>query len=205
MEAPSTTTTFKNIFAISLAVITWISVGLQLELMTGTVANFFSYFTIQCNLLIAISLTCAVLMPRSAPGKFFSQLSVQTAIALYIFIVALVYNVVLRRLHHWEGLQWWVDNMLHVVIPVLYLVYWFLFRSPGVIARKDSVKWIIFPAAYLVYTLIRGSMVEWYPYPFLNALHMGYQRVLLSIAVIMSIFLVAGMILIAFTRSMKSK
>ncbi len=205
METPSTASSYRKVFAIALALITWISVGLQLELMTGTVANFFSYFTIQCNLLIAISLTFAALMPQSAPGKFFSQLSVQTAIALYIFIVGFVYNVVLRSLHHWEGLQWWVDNMLHVVIPLLYLVYWFLFRSRGIIARKDSVKWILFPAAYLVYTLIRGSMVEWYPYPFLNALHMGYQRVLLSIAVIMSIFLVAGMILIAFTRSMKSK
>ena len=205
METPSTTTSYQKAYAISLAVIAWITVAMQLELMTGTVANFFSYFTIQCNLLIAISLTCAVLMPRSAPGKFFSQLSVQTAIALYIFIVGFVYNVVLRSLHHWEGLQWWVDNMLHVVIPVLYLVYWFLYRTSGVIARKDSVKWILFPAAYLVYTLIRGKMVEWYPYPFLNAVNLGYQRVLLNIAVMLSIFLVAGMILIAFTRSMKSK
>lgn len=205
METAAISTPYRNAYAISLAVITWISVGLQLELMTGTVANFFSYFTIQCNLLIAISLTCVSLMPRSVLGKFFSKLSVQTAIALYIFIVGFVYNVVLRSLHHWEGLQWWVDNMLHVVIPVLYLVYWFLYRTSGVIARKDSVSWILFPAVYLVYTLIRGTMVDWYPYPFLNAVNLGYQRVFLNIAVMLSIFLVAGMILIAFTRSLKSK
>jgi hypothetical protein len=204
METPSPLTSIQKLFAVSLALITWISVGLQLELMTGTVTNFFSYFTIQCNLLIAISLTFASLVPQSAPGKFFSQLSVQTAIALYIFIVALVYNVVLRKLHHWEGLQWWVDNMLHVVIPLLYLMYWFLYRSSGVIARKDSVNWIFFPAAYLVYTLIRGSMVEWYPYPFLNAINLGYEQVLLNIAIMLSIFLVAGVILIAFTRTLKS-
>ena len=204
METPSSTTSYQKAYAIALALITWISVGMQLELMTGTIANFFSYFTIQCNLLIAISLTFAVLMPQSAPGKFFSQLSVQTSIALYIFIVGLVYNVVLRSLHHWEGLQWWVDNMLHVVIPVLYLLYWFLFRTSGFIARKDSVKWILFPAAYLVYTLVRGSIVDWYPYPFLNAVNLGYERVLLNIAVMLSIFLVAGIILIAFTRSLKS-
>lgn len=205
MTTPKTSPSYRTVYAISLAVITWITVALQLELMTGSVLNFISYFTIQCNLLIAISLTCVALMPRSAPEKFFSQLSVQTAIALYIFIVAFVYNMVLRRLHHWEGLQWWVDNLLHVVIPVMYLVYWFLYRTRGVIARKDSVKWILFPAAYLVYTLIRGSMVHWYPYPFLNAINLGYERVLMNIAVMLSIFLMAGIILIAFTRSLKSK
>lgn len=204
MEAQKTTTTYKTVFAITLAVITWISIGLQLYLTTGSVSNFLSFFTIQCNLLIAISLTFAALVPRSVPGKFFSQLSVQTAIALYIFIVALVYNVVLRRLHHWEGLQWWVDNMLHVVIPVLYLVYWFLYRTSGVIARKESVSWIIFPSLYLVYTLVRGSVVDWYPYPFLNVLNLGYESVLMNITIMVSIFLVAGVILIAFTRSLKS-
>jgi len=76
------------------------------------------FFTIQCNLLIAISLTCTALAPHAAPGIFFSKLSVQTAIALYIFIVELVYNLVLRRLHDWQGLQWVVDNLLHVIVPV---------------------------------------------------------------------------------------
>ncbi len=204
MEAQKTAKTYKNVFAISLAVITWISIGLQLYLTTASVSNFFSFFTIQCNLLVAISLTWAALAPQSAAGIFFSKLSVQTAIALYIFIVGLVYNFVLRQLHDWEGLQWVVDNLLHVIVPVFYLLYWFQYRTPGVIARKESVSWIIFPSLYLVYTLIRGSVVDWYPYPFLNVLNLGYESVLINITIMVSIFLVAGVILIAFTRSLKS-
>ncbi len=79
-----------------------------------------------------------------------------------------------------------------------------MYRTMGVIARKESVSWIVFPAVYLVYTLIRGAVVDWYPCPFLNVLNLGYERVFMNIAIMLSIFLVAVMILIAFTRSLKS-
>ena len=103
----------------------------SITLGTGSAINFFSFFTIQCNLLVALSLTFTSLSPQSKPGIFFTRLSVQSAIALYIFIVALVYNLILRGMFDLTGWHWFVDNMLHVIVPVLYILYWFYFRTSG--------------------------------------------------------------------------
>ena len=201
MTPKDPTLSSKKTFAIALAGLTWASIGVQYYLGTGSAINFFSFFTIQCNLLIAISLTISALSPESGPGRFFSSLSVQSAIALYIFIVGLVYNLVLRGMFVLTGWHWIVDNMLHVVIPVLYILYWLYFRSSGTLHWRDSLYWIIFPFLYLAYSLYRGSIVQWYPYPFLNAAHLGYQTVLTTISMVMVVFIVAGSGLIYMTRA----
>lgn len=138
-------------------------------------------------------------------GRFFSRLSVQSAIGLYIFIVCLVYNLVLRGILTLTGWQLFVDTMLHVVVPVLYLLYWAFFRTKGTLKWQNGVIWILFPFFYLVYSLIRGPIVSWYPYPFLNAGKLGYNKVMLNIGVMLAIFLVAGLVLIFLTRLTKNK
>jgi hypothetical protein len=87
-----------------IAAITWFALLLQLKLSLGTtgttgfstvktITNFFSYFTILSNLLVAISLSSALFLPSGILGRFFTKISVQSAIAVYIFIVGLVYNL----------------------------------------------------------------------------------------------------------------
>lgn len=195
----------KKFLAIGIACLTWASIGVQYSLGTGSAINFFSFFTIQCNLLVAISLTSSTLSPDSGPGKFFSSLSVQSAIAIYIFIVGLIYNIVLRGMFILTGWHWIVDNMLHVVIPALYIFYWLYFRSAGALHWRDSLYWLIFPFLYLSYSLCRGSIVHWYPYPFLNVMNLGYQTVFTNIAMIIVVFLAAGAGLIYLTRASANK
>lgn len=201
MQSSPTNQGLKKTTAIVLACIAWFSIALQYYLTTGTAINFFSYFTIQCNLLVALSLTFTSLSPNSRIGIFFSSLSVQSAIALYIFIVALVYNLILRSLFAWTGWQWFVDNMLHVIVPLLYILYWFYFRTKGSLTWQDGVYWVIYPLIYLMYSLVRGSMVQWYPYPFLHAGNLGYPTVLTNITMVIVVFLVAGLGVIYITRS----
>ncbi len=205
MNSHLTKPSFKSFSAISLAVITWFTIFLQLYLTTESISNFFSYFTILCNLLIAVSLTIASISPKSKAGIFFSSLSVQTAIALYIFIVSLVYNLVLRGIWVFSGWQLFVDNMLHVVNPILYILFWLFFRTKGTLKWQDGLYWIVFPLSYLIYSLIRGSLINWYPYPFLNAAKLGYTKVLANISIMLIVFLVAGLILIFITQSIKNK
>jgi len=59
-------------------------------------------------------------------GIIFFEAGVITAITVYITIVGLVYNVILRFLWKPEGLQFIVDELLHTVIPLLLLVIAFL-------------------------------------------------------------------------------
>lgn len=195
----------QRVFAGLLALMGWITLIMQFFYTTGSIINFFSFFTIQSNILVTAATTAIALIPPGNKDNFFTRLSVQTAIALYIFIVGLVYNTVLRGMVAHEGWSLFLDTMLHVVIPILYLIYWAIMRSKGTLEYKDGLRWLIFPFLYLTYSLIRGSVVGWYPYPFLNVVENGYPRVFINIAVMIVVFLIAGLLLVAITRFLKKQ
>ena len=44
---------------------------------------------------------------------------------------------------------------------------------------------MLFPALYVPYSLIRGALVGWYPYPFLDADAQGYGSVAVTCAVML--------------------
>lgn len=186
----------KKITEIGLTLISWFAVLLQLTILKDSFFNFMSYFTILSNLLVAISLTAALVMPNTKIGTYFSMISAKTGIALYIFIVGLVYNTVLRGIWAPKGWQLVADNLLHVVIPFLYVLYWIVFTPKGTLKWKDGMAWGYFPIAYLTYSLIRGHFVGWYPYPFLNVTQLGYAHVFLNAGFVVVAFLLFGALLI---------
>jgi hypothetical protein len=198
-------TTIQKSFALLIAVLAWLSILCQLYLTPLKAVDYFSYFTSLSNLLIAVSLTFSVLSPSSRLGVFFSKLSVQSAIALYIIIVCFVYNVALRGIWILTGWEYFWDNMVHVTNPVLYVAYWFFFRTTGILKWKEGFWWMIFPFMYLAYCLTRGVIIKWYPYPFLNAAKLGYAKVFFNIAATLVVFMVGGYVLIDITRSLLSK
>lgn len=203
----TTTTQFddKRFSGIVLALIAWFAIILQLLITTENYSNFFSYFTILSNVLVAVGLTSSTLMPRTIFGKYFSSISVKSAIALYIFIVGLVYNLVLRGIWEPKGWQLVADNLLHVAVPLFYVVYWLIFIPKGTLNWKDGIVWAYFPLTYLIYSLIRGHLMGWYPYPFLNVAKLGYQKVFVNSGFMVIAFVVVGLLLIAFNRFMGKK
>lgn len=193
----------KQKFAAVIAVITWASLLLQFFIKTGTALNFFSFFTVQNNLLIAICTTVVALGYNQKGGSFFLKPSVQTALALYIFIVAFVYNTVLRGLVPLSGWGLVADSLLHVVNPILYLIFWWFHKPGQKLKYYYAFIWVIYPFIYLVYSLVRGAYIGWYPYPFLNVEQLGYQKVGLNILLMSAAFLATGFILIVLTRNFK--
>ncbi|MGQ0738405.1 MAG: Pr6Pr family membrane protein [Bacteroidota bacterium] len=194
-----------------IAPIAWFALVLQLYIMleNGTAAgirpiasvvNFLSFFTILSNILVAACLTVMLLAPSSLPGRFYSKTTVQSAIALYIFIVGLVYNLVLRNIWSPTGWQLVADNLLHVAVPVLYVLYWFFFTPKNVLQWKNLLLWLVFPALYLVYSLVRGAVTGWYPYPFVHADNLGYGKVTVNSMLVLVAFVAAGSGMIALNR-----
>ena len=47
---------------------------------------------------------------------------------------------------------------------------------------------IAFPVLYLVVTLVRGPIVHWYPYPFLDVATKGYAQVAIGAIVVAVVF-----------------
>ena len=103
---------------------------------------------------------------------------------LPIVIVGIVYHLVLARLWAPVGVAWWVDQGLHSAMPLGFLAWWLAF-APKNLRRKDLAVWLIWPASYAVYALIRGGLSGVWAYPFLNADALGWPRVALNCAILL--------------------
>ncbi|MES2852651.1 MAG: Pr6Pr family membrane protein [Bacteroidota bacterium] len=201
----------SRFFAI-IAIVGWFAVVLQLYLiiinrvvsLSETIVRFFSFFTIQTNILVAVCFTFLWLKPKSKWGLFFSKPKNTTAITLYITIVGLVYNAILRFLWAPTGSQKVVDELLHLVIPILVLLYWILFVPKKTLEFNDIFPWLIFPAVYLVYTLIRGAFFSFYPYPFIDVILLGYDKVLLNSFFMLLAFVFFGILFIGIGKIKKA-
>lgn len=198
----------RVIFTTISAFLGWFAVVAQLYLIlknkdvavTDSLLQFFSYFTILTNILVAFTFTILVTKQQSSLKSFLSQPQTLTAIGVYIFVVGLIYNFVLRQLWAPSGLQRIVDELLHLFIPLLYLIYWFLFVPKKGLQWKDSVVWLIYPLAYLLLILTHGHFTGFYPYPFVNVPELGYEQVLYNSGVIMMLFILLSLGFIGIGR-----
>ncbi|MDB5119599.1 MAG: hypothetical protein JWN56_817 [Sphingobacteriales bacterium] len=162
--------------------------------------RYFSYFTILTNLLVAVCCTSIIMAPGSALGKFFQHAKTLTAITVYILIVGIIYNLILRFLWKPEGLQLFVDELLHSVIPTLFLLFWSLFVVKSQLGWKHVFPWLIYPSLYVIFIFIRGSFSGFYPYPFINVGSLGYEKALLNAMGIAIAFFVISLLFVAFAK-----
>ena len=172
----------KRIFAALIAAIGWFALIGQgaVHFTSGRTTlpeltiRFFSFFTILTNLLVAVCTTALALAPESSWGRYFSKASVGTAITTYIVVVGIVYNTLLIGLIQMSGLYWIVDRLLHIVIPILFLLFWIAAVSKKDLQWKDAFPWLIYPALYAAFVIVRGHFSKFYPYPFIDAGSLGY-------------------------------
>ncbi|PST85158.1 hypothetical protein C7T94_03370 [Pedobacter yulinensis] len=167
----------------------------------NTLANFLSYFTILTNLLALVCYAALLFGHDGQVSAFFERPVTQTAIMVNMVIVGLIYNVVLRQLWAPSGIQRLVDEMLHAFNPFWFLLLWLLFTPKRRIRLAPLLVWLAYPAAYLVYTLLRGMYTGWYPYPFVNVAELGLQKVLLNSLGITGLFVVFLLLAVGLARA----
>lgn len=197
-------------YLIAIVLLGWFALISQFYLIlqngTGTVTEiiirYFSFFTILTNLIVALCSTVLLFKPKSGLGDFFSKPSTLTAITVYITIVGLVYNVILRFLWQPQGLQYITDELLHTVIPLLFILVWFLYVPKKDLKYKNAFAWLAYPLVYVVYIAIRGEITGEYPYPFIDVGQLGYSKVLINSGGLVIAFLGLSLFLIAVARFM---
>jgi hypothetical protein len=128
--------------------------------------NHFSYFTVLSNVFAACVALLGVFGPVSA--------QIRGAAVLYMTTTGIVYALLLRGVD--VQTPAYANWVLHVIVPILVIVEWLL--APERTTRAWT--WLAFPLAYVTYTLVRGPIVDWYPYPFLDPRQGGYGEVLLN-------------------------
>ena len=61
-------------------------------------------------------------------------------------------------------------------------------------------QWLVYPALYGAYTLIRGPVADWYPYPFIDVSVLGITRTLIHCIGLGVAFLALAYLLRALAR-----
>ncbi len=146
--------------------------------------DFFSYFTVEANTLAVISLLLSAFAVATRTTRRALDIF-RGAVALYMTTTILIFVVLLSGYPSSELTAVpWDNTVLHYLMPIAVIADWLIAGRVPPIRYRSALAWLLFPLAYLVYSLIRGSIVEWYPYPFLNPATRGYSGVLISSAVI---------------------
>ncbi|MGC4043355.1 MAG: Pr6Pr family membrane protein [Armatimonas sp.] len=141
--------------------------------------NFFSYFTIQNNLLmVVVFLLSALYMAAGKSPRWLDTL--RGAAGVYILVVGIAFSVLLAG-RKGVGLTavFWDNTVLHYLIPLAALLDLMLDLPQHKLRFSQSLLWLLYPVAYLAYSLIRGAITGWYPYPFLNPHPNGYGAIAL--------------------------
>ena len=179
-----------------LSILCWFTVILQLILIIinrqasvfETIIRFFTFFTILTNILVAMVFTVNWLQPKNS-FQFFNKPNTQVAIAVYIFVVGFVYNTILRFIWQPKGWDKLADELLHLVIPVVYILFWYFKFSKKEINYRSIFSWLLFPMIYIVVVMIRGYFSGYYPYPFLHVGNLGVEKVVYN-SILMTLFFV---------------
>jgi hypothetical protein len=200
-----------KILALIGALLGWFAIVIQFYLMMNnrvvsipeTTLRFFDFFTINTNIIAAVCFSYIFLGNKGRWGKFFSRASTITAITVYITIVGIVYNVILRSTWNPQGMQKVIDELLHSVIPALFIIFWLFFTPIEQLKWKNVFPWLIYPIVYMVYAMIFGALTRFYPYPFVNVSELGYNKALLNAGGVLLVILLLSLALIGTGKLMK--
>jgi hypothetical protein len=178
-----------TVYRIVFAVLAAVAVGWQAHLVVAdgrSLVNFFSYFTIESNIVGIVVFAWGALVLRGAPDLL------RGAAVVYLAITGVVYALLLSGLPGQE--VGWVNTVVHKVMPIVLVLDWLIAPPTSALPLRRVWSWLVFPLLYLVYTLIRGPFAHWYPYPFLDPREHGYGHVVVGAVGVAVGFVVATLL-----------
>ena len=183
--------------------------------------DFYVHFTNISNYLcIGVMVAALIQTIRKKDDSFVSSTPMLKFIGMLgILLTFLVFNIMLAGAEGRDPQANWRIGSLcfHVVLPIMYLLDWFLFYE-----RKQT-KWyypivsISFPLAYAVFLLIQAIILNFdssilipttttpliYPYFFVNLDTQGVPGVLMWIGILTVVFVVVGFMFYGLDRIVK--
>ena len=135
--------------------------------------EYFAYFTVDSSLIAAVALAVSGVWAWLGREETRLLHIVRLSVVASATIVAVVYNALLRGSANLpaDGDYVWPvlpNEILHVWAAIFMLIDWML-SSRRINLRIRAIFWVLlFPLAWLVYSIIRGLATDWWPYWFIN-------------------------------------
>lgn len=149
--------------------------------------NFFSFFTVEANAFAVGVLLVSAVTTRSRRLEMFrgaSTLFMLTTIVVFTLLLSDLDPAILTAVP-------WDNTVLHYLMPIGVTLDWLIDPPRQRIPFRSALVWLVVPLAYVVYSLVRGEITGWYPYPFLDPADGGYLHVAIvsvGIAVVVAFF-----------------
>lgn len=204
-------TSTAHVLGIALGVLAWSGVVLKLWLTIGDaldhgqsighgIVDYLGYFTILTNLFVALVLTLPLLAPLSRLSRFLAGAQARACAVASIVLVSIGYHFLLRDVWVPGTPSWFEAILLHYVIPTLYVLYWLLALPKQRMVWWSPVVWCLYPIAYFVYTLLRGLLINRYPYSFFDVNKLGYGRSLENALGLLLLFIIISAVLVTVSN-----
>ncbi|MFD3515941.1 Pr6Pr family membrane protein [Streptomyces sp. NPDC058657] len=188
--------------------------GIVIDLIVGDPLLVPVYFTVQSNALLAVAAGWSAV--RAWQGRTPLSPRLTGGALLFIAITGLVYHLILANAssgfsmtddpgHTMTGWRAVSNQLLHTVTPLGAVLDWLLLTAPGGLLFRYAAQWLLYPAAYFAFALVRGAVLApdaavRYPYPFLDVAQHGYAGVATNALLLGLAFGALALALVALDR-----
>jgi hypothetical protein len=168
----------------------------------GRIFDFFTYFTQWSNILVAVIMWMLVANPRRN-GKVFRVLRLDTI--LMISVTGIIYQALLASGAKNVGLELVTNFFLHQLTPIVVVVVWLL------VGPRRQFKWLdiplalILPIVWAIFALVRGTVINAYPYGFLDIDKHGLGTVIITVIAIAIFGVIISAIYLGLDRLLSLK
>ena len=160
--------------------------------VSQVVINMLGYFTILTNTFAAAVLAILGLLPNSRIGKVFATPKVFGCVVSSMLWVGIGFHLLLSDYWSPDGMEAVTNYLNHYIVPSALLIVWLVFPPETQIPKRTPLLWEIYPVIYGAYIIIRGEIIDKYPYPFFDINVIGYPKALWNGLVILIVILGIG-------------
>ena len=167
-------------------------------------SEYFTFFTItSCLISATVLLVSAIsLLRKQVETELLSIF--RLTVAASMVVVAVIYNALLAGSapdvrdgnYEWPVLP---NLIMHNWMPIVILIEYLLVDSAAKLPLRKAFWVLVYPITWLIFTLIRGSIQGWWPYPFLDPQY-GIPNMLKWIGIISAFFIVLATGLLPLQR-----
>ncbi|WP_217127996.1 Pr6Pr family membrane protein [Streptomyces sp. AC558_RSS880] len=158
--------------------------------LLGSPAQVLSHFAVQSAVLLALVMFASARRARNARYPLPGALT--GAALLYVITASLAHHILLAdaaprfsMTNTTAGMGWlepFAAHTLHTVLPIAAVLDWLLLSPSARTRLRQAAAWLLYPLAYLAFTLARGALLPGSParylHPFLDVARHGYRSVL---------------------------
>lgn len=168
----------------------------------GRIIFYYSFFTVLSNIMLAFSCLVLFFQPN-CKAMWFSVIRLNGLVG--VIITMIVYNLMLRGIHKPpSALLQFANESLHVVVPFLGIITWFIYGPFKIISIKTIGYTFLSLLTYGTYIFVRGYYTHQYPYPFINVDRVGYVKAFIAVGIITGLFFFLA-ILLRFIEQIRLK